>query len=227
MIFLLFDGYAGGHLNKTPGGSEILWRGRAADPTVERGHKMCLTCPLTDPPHGKEVHHHHPPTTGVLRRGKWHHPARGGYPTSACLRQTPNCSIAVWSTPEERDLNCWIFPGHLVVNPCVLGTKVTWSRADKSEQSLSWGSKYRRLWNSGLVWATLLHGETWALFLPWGRNVSNKRQLLWKWWNQEGRNSRPPERKAMPASLQETLAQEKNRWSLAGPWRHTGTVFSM
>ncbi|CAG5874280.1 unnamed protein product [Menidia menidia] len=30
----------GGRLNKTPGGSVVLQRGRAADPTVERGHKM-------------------------------------------------------------------------------------------------------------------------------------------------------------------------------------------
>lgn len=126
MISLLFDGYAGGHQSKTPGVSVVQGRGRAADPTVERGHKMCLTHPLSDPPLGEEVHHRHPPTSGALRRGKWQDPARDGYQTSACPPQTPLWNMAIQNTPGERDPSCSVFRGHLVVNLCLLGIRVTW-----------------------------------------------------------------------------------------------------
>ncbi len=170
MISLLFDGYAGGHLSKTPGVSVVQWRGRAADPTVERGHKMSLTCPLSDPPHGKEAHHHHPPTTGALRRGNWQDPARGGFQTSMTLQW----SMAIQNNPGETDPSYSVFPDHLVVDLCLLGIKVSWLRADKSEQSHSWGSEYLHLWNPGLAWAIPLLGEIWTLFLLLGRNVSNQ-----------------------------------------------------
>uniref|UniRef100_A0A8D3ALI4 Serine/arginine repetitive matrix protein 2-like n=1 Tax=Scophthalmus maximus TaxID=52904 RepID=A0A8D3ALI4_SCOMX len=50
--------------------SEATIPAGAADPTVERGHKMSLTSSLSDLPRGKGVHHHHRPTTGALRTGK-------------------------------------------------------------------------------------------------------------------------------------------------------------
>lgn len=137
MISLLFDGYAGGHLSKTPGGSVAQERGRPADPTVERGHKMSFTCPLSDPPHGREVHHLHPPTTGAHRRGKWQDPTRGGYPRSACPPQTIHWSLAIQNTPGEGDPSCSVFPGHLVVNLCLLGINLTRRGVDKSKRSLS------------------------------------------------------------------------------------------
>lgn len=173
MISLLFDGYAGGHLSKTPGASVVPWRGRVADPTVERGHKMCLTHLLTDPLHGKEAHHLHPLTTGALRRGKWQDPARGGYQTSACPPRTQHWSMAMQNRSGEWDPNCSAFPGHLVANPCLLGIEVSWLRADKSKQSHSWGSEYPHMCDRGFAWVILLYKEMPALFLLSGRNVSN------------------------------------------------------
>lgn len=137
MISLLFDGYAGGHLIKTPGGSVVRWRDRAADPTVERGLKMPLTCPHSDLPHGKEAHHHRHLTTGALRRGRWQELARGVFRTPACPLQTLHKSTVIKNVPGERDLSFSVFPGPLVVNHCLLGIKVTYLRADKSERSLS------------------------------------------------------------------------------------------
>lgn len=227
MISLLFDGYAGGHLSKTPGVSVVQWRGRAADPTVERGHTMSLTCPLSDPPHGKQVHHRQPPTTVALRRGKCPDPVREGYQTSACPLQTLEWSIAIQNTPGERGPSFSIFQGHLVVNLHLSGIQVPWKRADKPKHSLSWGSEYLHMWNPGFAWASLHHGEMPALYLLWGRNVSSQIQFPWQSWDQgQDHNSHPPKKIAVPASLQETLIQAKNRWSLAGPWTHTGMVFS-
>ncbi|KAK5619940.1 hypothetical protein CRENBAI_004834 [Crenichthys baileyi] len=95
----------GGHLNKIPEGNAVLWRGKAADPTVERGHKMPLTRPLTEPPHGKEaLHHHHLLTTGALWRETFQDPARGEYQTSACPLHGQNRIMAIRSTLGERDL---------------------------------------------------------------------------------------------------------------------------
>lgn len=105
MISLLFGGYAGGHLNKSPDGSVVLWRGRAADPTVERGDRMSLANPLTDPPHGEEATFHRPPSSGAPRKGKGCHHARGGFQTSVCRLQTLQLSMALWNTPEGRDLS--------------------------------------------------------------------------------------------------------------------------
>ncbi|CAB1421255.1 unnamed protein product [Pleuronectes platessa] len=104
----------GGHLSKTPGGSVVQWRGRAADPTVEREHKMSLTSSLSDPPHGKEVHHSHRPTTGALRKGRGLDPARGGYLMIACPPQTLHQIMAIINLPGESDLSFSVFPGHLL-----------------------------------------------------------------------------------------------------------------
>lgn len=116
-ISLLFDGYAGGHPSNTPGVSVVPWRGRAAGPTVERGHKMCLTCPLLEPLHGKDHHSH--PTIGALRRGKRQDPARGRFQTSACPPQMLPWSLATQSAPGERGPSRWMLPVHLVVNLCL------------------------------------------------------------------------------------------------------------
>lgn len=125
MISLLCDGYTGGHPSKIRGISAAQTRGRAADLTVESGHKMCHTTPLSDPLLGKEARHHHLPTTGALRRGKWQDSAKGGYQTSV-QPQTLIWIMAIQNTPGERDPNSSAFQGHFVVNLCLSEIKVTW-----------------------------------------------------------------------------------------------------
>lgn len=120
IVSLLFDGCTGGHQSNSRGGSVVQWRGRAAGPTVERGHMKSLISSLSDP-HGKEVHHSHPPTAGALKTDSWC-PARGGYAMS--LTWSLHQPLEMLNFPGGRDLSSSVFRGHLVQNHCPSGEKV-------------------------------------------------------------------------------------------------------
>lgn len=225
IVSLLFDGCTGGHQSNIRGDSVVQWRGRTAGPTVERGHKKSLIRPLSDP-HGKEVRHSHPPTAGALRTDISWDPARGGY--AMMMTWSLHQALKMLNFPGGRDLHSSVFRGHLVPNHCPSEEKAILWGTDNSEPSLSWGSDYLQQSDPGLIWATLPQEATSVLCLPSETGVSRQDQVLSKGWvhGEKNQRSHPPEKIAVEASLQETLSQTKSRWSLVGPWSHTGMVFS-